>query len=64
MIYSNYKRILACMENIEVNLFLEESRLELNLEHKWRNPVSEEEMYERERELAKIKKGNYNKLEL
>jgi hypothetical protein len=36
----------------------------MNLEHKWKNPISEEECMIREREIEAIKKGNYKPLDL
>ncbi len=61
----NYKlRILVCWEKVDVHLFLKESRDELNLEHRWMNPISDEEYMERDKEIQMMKKGKYKPLEL
>ena len=50
MMNGNYffSRILIALKEIDVHLFLQEAREEMNLEYKWRNPMSDEDMYKRE----------------
>lgn len=47
---------MVCFKEIMVHLFVEESREEIDLEWKWRNPVTDEEVLEMEK-IAKKNKG-------
>ena len=51
---------MVSFKDIGVHLFVQESRDEVNLEWKWKHPVSEEEVYKRERiSRSKRKKGAF-----
>lgn len=55
---------MVSFKDIQVHLFVQEARDEVNLEWRWRNPVSEEEVYKRERiGKAKRKKGVFEPFE-
>ena len=49
--------IMVTCKEFMINMFLEESRLEIDLEWKWRNPVTDEAVLEFEK-IAKMKNRN------
>lgn len=48
--------ILVDLPDIAVHLLTQEARPEVDLEHSWTNPISEEEVYQREVFMKKLKK--------
>ena len=56
-------RILVCLKEIDVHIFTQEARDEMNLEERWRHPISEQEYEEREREIRMMLKGKYKSLD-